>query len=206
MTEALAAVSLAGNLLQFIEFGTRLYSRIKEITSSASGVPTRLQTLGDHLGQVLKTLEELNEAGHASLEHELKTIESGLRQANKLDTLLDSYKPKTKKGGIRKRLRVDKVWTAFKSIQGERRIAEFYQALDRLLAIASLQIQMRTAAAVEEVNIKVGSAVLSEEQCKCAKATDIETILTKPIAVCIFYDTLLLAAIVSRGCGALRLV
>jgi len=206
MTEALAAVSLASNVLQFIEFGTRLYGRIKEITSSASGVPTRLQTLGDHLGQVLKTLEELNEAGHASLEHELKTIESGLRQANKLDTLLDSYRPKAKQGCIRKRSRVDKVWTAFKSIQEERKIGEFYQALDRLLALASLHIQMRTAAAVEEVNIKVGSAVPNEELCKCAKATDIETILTKPIAVRIFHDTLLLAAIVSRGCSALRLV
>jgi hypothetical protein len=206
MTEALAVVGLASNVLQFIEFGTRLYGRIKEITSSASGVPTKLQTLGDHLGQVLKTLEELNEAGHASLEHELKTIESGLRQANKLDTLLDSYRSKAKQGCIRKRLRVDKVWTAFKSIQEERKIEEFYQALDRLLALASLQIQMRTAAAVEEVNIKVGSAVPNEELCKCAKATDTETILTKPIAVRIFHDTLLLAAIVSRGCSALRLV
>jgi hypothetical protein len=206
MTEALAVVSLASNVLQFIEFGTRLYGRIKEITSSTSGVPTRLQTLGEHLGQVLKTLEELNEAGQASLEHELKTIESGLRQANKLDTLLDSYRPKAKQSYIRKRLRVDKVWTAFKSIQEERKIEEFYQALDRLLALASLQIQMRTAAAVEKVNIRVGSAVQNEEQCKCPKAADIETILTKPIAVRIFHDTLLFAAIVSRGCNALRLV
>ncbi|KAL8660063.1 MAG: hypothetical protein Q9202_006829 [Teloschistes flavicans] len=57
--EALAAVGLASNLLQFIDFTAQLCVRIQEYSSAISGLPKDLAHQAAHLSHLLTLLREL---------------------------------------------------------------------------------------------------------------------------------------------------
>ena len=150
--EALVAVGLASNVIQFIEFGGKLYSRIKEYASRATGVPKKINTLAARLDLVLKTLNALNEAGRTTVDHEAKAIQSCMSEAQEFEALLDKFKLKTQKppdgedgpSWVTARLTsMEKVWKAFTSLRGEKKIEEFQASLDGLLSLVSLQLQSR---------------------------------------------------------------
>lgn len=152
--EALVAVGLASNVVQFIDFGSKLCSRIKEYTSSTTGAPKKIATLTDRLDLVLKTLGILNDTGRAYIEHEAKSIQSCISEARQFDALLDNFRVKTTtppdgkntQSWIKKRFSgAEKAWKAFKSLRAEEKIGEFEASLDRLLSLVSLQLQARTA-------------------------------------------------------------
>jgi hypothetical protein len=150
--EALVALGFASNVVQFIDFGSKLYSRTKEYASSAIGAP-KITALAARLDLVLKTLSALNDTGRNTVDHEAKTIQSCISEAQEFDTLLNKFIPKTGAvvdgedglSWIDKRLTsVEKIWKAFKSLRGEEKIEEFQTSLDRLLSLVSLQLQSRT--------------------------------------------------------------
>src|SRR5436853_7731303 len=116
--EGIVAVGLASNVLQFIEFGTKLCSRIKEYGSSAIGAPKKITNLADRLDLVLKTLNALNDTGRTIIDHEAKTIQSCISEAQDFAALLDNFKLKTRTlpSWINKRrVSAEKTWKAFKS-------------------------------------------------------------------------------------------
>lgn len=57
--EALVAVGLASNILQFVDFTSQLCGRIHEITTTASGLPKELDQQATQLSQLLDLLKEL---------------------------------------------------------------------------------------------------------------------------------------------------
>ena len=152
--EGVAALGLASNVVQFIDFGTRLCSRINEYASSAIGAPKNITTLAARLDLVLKTLNALNDTGRISVDHEAKSIQSCISEAQEFNALLDQFRLKIRTppdgedapNWIDRRLTsAEKAWKAFKSLRGEERIGGFQASLDRLLSLVSLQLQARTA-------------------------------------------------------------
>jgi hypothetical protein len=151
--EALVALGFASNVVQFIDFGSKLCSRFKEYASSAIGAPKKITALAARLDLVLKTLNALNDAGRTIVDHEAKTIQSCISEAQEFDALLNKFRLKTRAvvdsengpSWIDKRLTsVEKTWKAFKSLRGEEKIDEFQTSLDRLLSLVSLHLQSRT--------------------------------------------------------------
>jgi hypothetical protein len=151
--EALVALGLASNVVQFIDFGSKLCSRIKEYASSALGAPKKIIALAARLDLVLKTLNALNYTGRTIVDHEAKTIQSCISEAQEFDALLNKFRLMARAvvdgedgpSWINKRLTsVEKTWKAFKSLRGEEKIEEFQTSLDRLLSLVSLQLQSRT--------------------------------------------------------------
>jgi len=151
--EALVAVGLASNVLQFIDFGTKLYARIREYSSAAGGAPKKVKDLEERLSLVLTTLNGLSQDGRATVEQEQTTIQLCLSRAHELGLLLEGFKVKAvpnkdaKDGStwIERRLaNVEKTWKAFKSLHGEEKVEEFQKVLDRLIALIQLQLKART--------------------------------------------------------------
>jgi hypothetical protein len=152
--EGLVAVGLAGNVLQFIDFGTKLCARIKEYSSAAGGAPKKIETLAQRLSLVLRTLEGLGESGLMTVDFEQTTMQSCIARANELNSLLDKFKidPPVLANDDRGLKRVDrriggieKTWKAFNSLRGEKKVEEFQNTLDSLLSLISLQLHVRTA-------------------------------------------------------------
>jgi hypothetical protein len=106
------------------------------------------------LDLVLKTLNALNDTGRTTIDHEAKTIQSCISEAQEFNSLLDKFRLKDRtlpdgeegQSWIDRRLTsAEKAWKAFKSLRGEEKIEEFQASLDRLLSLVSLQLQLRTA-------------------------------------------------------------
>jgi hypothetical protein len=165
--EALAAVGFASSIVQFVDFGTRLCTRIREYSSVTNDIPKKLLDLGERLSYVLETIKSLAEGGLTKLEHEEKTLQACLKQAKEIDALLDSFKPPTTAGVCPNTLSLDKARAAFKSLRGESKIDAMQLTLDRLLDLAGLQVQIQTATAVEDLNLKIDSMILREDEGEC---------------------------------------
>ncbi|MCJ1228546.1 hypothetical protein MMC12_005207 [Toensbergia leucococca] len=144
--EALVAFGLASNVVQFIDFGTRLCGRIKEYYTAVGGVPRKVQNLVERLSLVLRTLEGISANGIAFEEQEQKIIHSCFSRARELGSLLDKQKShKTNALAC-----VEVPWKAFKSLNGEERLEESQTSLERLLVLLGLQLQARTAINVDD--------------------------------------------------------
>ena len=70
--EAIAALSLASNILQFVDSGLKVTSKCKEIYSSADGVTARTATIDEIVSQT--------DAALKSLQGSLSTSDSDLQQ------------------------------------------------------------------------------------------------------------------------------
>jgi len=158
--EAVLVISVASNVVQFIESGSKLYNHIKEISTSVTGTTWRSQELADRLSQVLETLKRLNISGRSLSEHEQKTLESSLRQAEKLDTLLESFRVRVGKDSKSK---VEVAKKAWKSMNAEKKIQEFQQGLNSLLGLLSFQVLIRTADAVDDVRDSLRGKLCQEK-------------------------------------------
>jgi hypothetical protein len=93
--EALVALGFASNVVQFIDFGSKLCSRIKEYASSAIRASKKITALAARLDLVLKTLNALNDTGRTTVDHEAKTIQSCISEAQEFDALLNKFRLKT---------------------------------------------------------------------------------------------------------------
>ena len=152
--EGLVAVGLAGNVLQFIEFGTKLCARIREYSSAAGGTPKKIESLAQRLSLVLRTLEGLSESGLMTVDLEQTAVQSCIARARELNSLLDKFKidspavandDRGLKRVDRRIGSIEKTWKAFNSLRGEKKVEEFQNALDSLLSLISLQLHVRTA-------------------------------------------------------------
>jgi hypothetical protein len=152
--EGLVAIGLAGNVLQFIDFGTKLCARIREYSSAAAGAPKKIESLARRLSLVLRTLEGLSESELMTVGLEQTTMQSCIAQAKELNFLLDKFKidpPAAANGGgglkwVDRRIGgIEKTWKAFNSLRGEKKVEEFQNTLDSLLSLISLQLHVKTA-------------------------------------------------------------
>lgn len=108
--EALAAVGLASNVVQFVEFTARLCVRIQEYASATSGLPKELAQQAAQLAELLILLKELSQQSDGAI------LDVGITgqcqtQAEELSNLLDSLRAGAGKG------RWGTAKTAFKSLK-----------------------------------------------------------------------------------------
>ena len=146
--EAVAAVSLGSNIVQFIDFGSKLCARINELAAGAGAAPGQLQKIQDRLSQTLAILRGLDEESRKSVENDRNILEACTKQVQDLEELIKTFIVEDDKPGSSHRQRgakkVEKVWKALKSLQAEERIESCQQNLDRLLSLVQLQLQART--------------------------------------------------------------
>jgi hypothetical protein len=152
--EGLVAIGLASNVLQFIDFGTKLCARIREYSSAAGGAPKKIESVAARLSLVLRTLEGLSKSQLMTVDLEQMTVQSCLDQAKELNILLDKFKINSPVGAndarglkwVDRRIGgIEKTWKAFNSLRGEKKVEEFQNTLDSLLSLISLQLHIRTA-------------------------------------------------------------
>jgi hypothetical protein len=134
MAEVVAAIGIVSNVLKFIDFGSKLCLRIRELSSSSVDRPGKLKQLEQRLRHVVITLEGLTDAGREALEHEQQAIEECLTHAKNLDALLKSFQ------------KANAVFAAFRLVVEEKRIEELQQALERLV---DLQLKVRIGVALD---------------------------------------------------------
>lgn len=177
--EALVAVSVASNVVQFVDFASKLVAQISEYAAAADGAPERLRELEARLGLVIQTLKGLPTECLASIDQE-QTVILCLNQVKELKALLEKLKlnPHPGRGtgtswANRQRDRMETTWKALKSLRGQEKVEELQKSLDRLLALLNLQIQVKTSTALDKGNEKI---LLELEQLRLAsedRKTDI---------------------------------
>ena len=115
--EALVAVGLASNVLQFIDFTTKLCVTIKEISSTSSGLPKELDRQASQLSHLLGLLKELAEHRKTPI-LENDVLGYCQEQAQELALLLKSFEG----GASHGRLKDAKL--AFRSLRQKEDIAK----------------------------------------------------------------------------------
>lgn len=89
--EALAAVGLVSNILQFIDFTTQLCLRIQEYSSAASGLPKALAQQAAHLSHLLSLFKELQEQS-GDQQHQDAILEPCRAQVLELADIFESFR------------------------------------------------------------------------------------------------------------------
>jgi len=135
--EGIVALGIAGNVVQFIDFGVKLCSRIKEY-SVATGAPNRLATQVAYISDILEILKDLSDAQHGALDK--RVISRYASKAEELSALLDTF---IKEGGSR-----DSVWknttNAWRSLRAEKKVADLQKSLESLLKPLNLNLLAKT--------------------------------------------------------------
>ena len=147
--EALAAVGLVANVVQFIDFGAELYARINDLSSGAGKAPGKIRNIANRLSFIIDTLKSLDQESLTAVNNNTKILEACSDQVKELDCMVAKFTVQENKDevshwqkGVKK---VEKSWKAFKSIRADDKIEELEKGLDRLLDVLSLQLQARTA-------------------------------------------------------------
>ena len=98
--EALVAVGLASNVLQFVDFTTKLCITIKEISSTSSGLPKELDRQASQLSHLLGLLRELAEQRKTPIFGN-DVLRYCQEQAQELDLLLKSFEGGSNNGRLK---------------------------------------------------------------------------------------------------------
>ena len=133
--EALLALGVAANVLQFVQFTAELCVRIRDYSINP-GVPKKLARQADQLDHLLQTLKSLcNNSQQDSLERQI--VAGCQAQAEELFYLLESLKG-SKDGQ-------DRWWKnakkALRSLSTAEKIKELQTTLDSLVSTLNLQLQ-----------------------------------------------------------------
>ncbi|ORY12629.1 hypothetical protein BCR34DRAFT_650510 [Clohesyomyces aquaticus] len=146
--EALAAISLTGNIVQFVHFGCSLFSKGQQIYRSASGKTLRhdeLQTIAQHIKDFSKRIDATVEqqkcgAGEVKINSDLVALAKRCGSvASELTSVLEKLGKKAASGATQtggKESRGPWHWENFRaalqSIYKDDRIAELEERLERL--------------------------------------------------------------------------
>ena len=131
--EALTALGLASNIIQFVDFSTKLCARIKEIYASSSGLPKELENQAGQLSSLLGTLKELSQQPRSStLTYEV--WERCNSEAQEISSLLKRFDVGSSKGLVKT------TKMAYQSMRGNPEIEKVRDAFPMtLLRIMSLE-------------------------------------------------------------------
>jgi len=115
--EVLAALGLASNVLQFVDYTSKLCAQITEYASSASGLPKELSQLAVQLSALLALLKRLSQQPNGP-KFEKDLLEQCQIRAQKLSALLESLQ------GGRGQSHWRTAVVAFKSLKREEQIGK----------------------------------------------------------------------------------
>ena len=135
--EAIVAFGIATNIIQFIDFTTKLCGRIREY-ASGSNLPKKLAAQADRLSDLVDILKSLNRAPYEGVLNG-QTLARCQTQAQELSDYLDDLK-----GDGQRRSWAKNARRAFKSLNRADQIEELQGALDSLVGTLSLQLQADT--------------------------------------------------------------
>ncbi|KAL9600032.1 MAG: hypothetical protein Q9179_003359 [Wetmoreana sp. 5 TL-2023] len=152
--EALAAVGLASNIIQFVDFTTELCVRISDYTTASSGLPKELAQRATQLGELLNTLKELSQLSDEQVSAKGIIAQCEI-QAQELAGLFESLRADAGKG------RWSTAKAAFKSMRRTQQIDK----VDRLIHILGLQLQVEVKRAAQTTETDISTVLeLQSEQ------------------------------------------
>jgi N-terminal domain on NACHT_NTPase and P-loop NTPases len=135
--EGIVALGIAGNVVQFVDSGVKLCSRIREY-SAAAGAPNSLATQAACISDILEILKDLSDAQKGALDQRL--ISRCASKADELSALLDTF---INKDGSR-----SSAWknaaNAWRSLRAERKVADLQKTLESLLKPLNLNLLAKT--------------------------------------------------------------
>ncbi|KAL8786236.1 MAG: hypothetical protein Q9195_008292 [Heterodermia aff. obscurata] len=142
--EGVAAFALASNIFQFVELTTQLCVRIREISTSASGLPKELEKQAVQLSSLLGVLKGLAQHPESpTLADEV--LKKCFLEAQELDSLLKGFEIEQNRG------RLQHAKLALQSLRQNKDIEKLQLHLSRLVDILGLHLQIRTDSSVSEV-------------------------------------------------------
>ncbi len=97
--EAIAALGLASNIIQFIDFGSKLCARIDDFSTTAGKAPGKISALTDRLSLILRTLEALDLESLKVVDNEEKTIQACTIQIEELNKVVARFTVQENKEG-----------------------------------------------------------------------------------------------------------
>ena len=136
-TEAIVALSIASNVIQFIDFTAKLCSRIREYASGSS-LPKKLALQADRLSDLLEILESLDKSSNQAVLSG-QTLSRCQTQAQELSDFLEDLKSDGQRQSWTKNAK-----RAFKSLNRSDQIEELQGVLASLIANLSLHLQADT--------------------------------------------------------------
>ncbi|KAL8870461.1 MAG: hypothetical protein Q9174_003506 [Haloplaca sp. 1 TL-2023] len=150
--EALAAVGLASNVLQFVEFTTLLCERIHDYSSATSGLPKELAQQASQLNTLLTIFRDLAQRpdGQRFADDIIKQCHA---QAQELSDVFENLRVGAAKG------RWGTAKTAFKSLKRTQQIEKLQSKLDRLVEILGLQLQVEAKHTAEKTGADVSDVL-----------------------------------------------
>ncbi|KAF4631443.1 hypothetical protein G7Y89_g6691 [Cudoniella acicularis] len=150
--DPLSALGLAGNVVQFVEYGVKICSLVKEY-SSLEGCPRQVSEFSHRLNTTLQTVNDLNDSDRVLLENEKATLELCATKAAEFLAYLEEFRVSSvdtnnlenSKGFlVRRKLDLRKVCLAFKTKWKMEKLQELDSAIDQLLKAIMLQNQSRS--------------------------------------------------------------
>jgi hypothetical protein len=138
MAEALAVVGLGSNIVQSVDFGSKIVERLNDLASEADELPKTFQAVKVRLPiliDMLRRAEQQTSAGHVNLETATAMaplIDACLTEVKHLQTIFDMALPPQKSPSWQRRLMalksiskdVDRILT---KLEGHMRLLTFYQ-------------------------------------------------------------------------------
>lgn len=163
MAEALAVVGLVAAIAQFIEYASRLSTRLDELSSSTSGFASLSARLTAVVAVVKRIHKQTELDMFDSLEGQafMKLINSTSRDVNSLLGLLDKALPGVKDSSLARYIR------AVKSLSGDKEIQRVISRLNSNIQVISL---FQTTALVDRAHGYDGGA--SKHVSTCSRDTD----------------------------------
>ena len=137
--EALVAVGLASNILQFVDFTIKLCQRIRTYRSTIGALPQSLDDQAARLSNLLQTLRTLTASSRQQALDD-GALQHCQAQASELSSILESLR-----GDIGDK---ESLWKstrkAVASFKQSEKIHRLESLLDRLVSTLSLQLQVET--------------------------------------------------------------
>lgn len=153
--EAVAALGIASNIVQFVDGGAKLFSLIKEYSSHLS-TPKELAAVSKRLELTLEILRSLDNGQKATLDREVMTMRLCHEQIKDLTEFIErlsigpdgSFSNRPRRFSILSIQRSQPIEKAIKALTTMRSMEKFRQlqaSLDRMLHLVNLEQQNRIA-------------------------------------------------------------
>jgi hypothetical protein len=123
--EALEAIGIAGNIIQFIDFAARLISTAFEIHASATGNSREFEEVDAVTTHLRVQLSILTQAFNSSQDYELKNLlQSSMDVASELSSLVE--------GKGRSKGRVDSILKAMSALRNREKVSGLEGRVNRI--------------------------------------------------------------------------
>ncbi|KAI3336506.1 hypothetical protein HD806DRAFT_542402 [Xylariaceae sp. AK1471] len=166
--ESLVALGLASNIVQFVDFASKLVANTRTLYKSASQASTSSYVLRD-IGSDLERLSDAVTVPHSSADEDLKQLAQRAKEVAKdLLALLDDLKIKGRKTKWKSFL------LAAKEVRSQESVASITNSITALQGQMTLHLQFRIKNDMTSLSIKIETLVMESKRLELNNASELQ--------------------------------